>query len=123
MACYFSIHTVDVLIDGSVPADGALYQGTSVRALFGWAGSLNQLVVAVSVGIGLGLIGVSTFVVNCINRPPAGLPACMAMVIEPVLAAGFARGMHLHVCTVNKSTAVAYIVAVICKGCKAVEGM
>ncbi len=74
--------------------EGFSWQGTHAASLFGWAENLTSLVVALAVAVGLCLLGVSTFAINCVDRRPYGILACVALVAEPFLAVGFARGSY-----------------------------
>ena len=69
-----------------------MFAGTHPQSFFGWAGDITSLVVTVGVAIALGLVGTSSFVVNLIDRKSVVPIAVAALALEPVLAAGFARG-------------------------------
>jgi hypothetical protein len=73
-------------------AEGFAWQGTQVDSLFGWAHDIPALLVSIAVAVGLCFLGVSTFAINSIDRRPHGSVAVLALIAEPFLAAGFARG-------------------------------
>jgi hypothetical protein len=75
--------------------EGFAWQGTHVNSLFGWAHDIQRLLVTIGVAAGLCFLGVSTFSINAVDRRPHGSVAVLALVMEPFLAAGFARGMLL----------------------------